>query len=327
MLQAKVRRTLKEFAGVALKSVKGKTCVFCNVGTSGGNGEHVWPDWLLRHFFPTSENVAENYEFFKNDEPIFWVENRPVTRSKMHEPHLPCCPKCNSILAGRFEDPVIKIGRESVKIEGSFSATEAETLGYWWLKTLLLHVHPEATELPAGQNVIGGSVLGWGTPSRDLYSWMKDNALPPEGLRVLAFRMDDSEQHDPEIFPLPITSSNGVTQASLIAEMRFLNLGLILLYHPGWDLEPAALLDGRIFSLWPASGPLDADSFPRSPRSPVVFRKYEVTIDGTFNSQAPIKVSELSELWPTPKFTSVISVRSGPGESIQDLQNFIADKR
>lgn len=107
---------------------EGDCCFICGVSQSGTafNKEHVWPNWLLRHFklhdqcIKLGNNTTFNY-------------SRYTTA---------CCEPCNSKMGEEIESPVRKILSLSAKeIKTALKDSSKQLILYRWLASIFLKVH------------------------------------------------------------------------------------------------------------------------------------------------------------------------------------------
>lgn len=228
------------------RSVKGEPCIFCGAPGSSA-GEHVIPAWLNRWMHRT---WGGPYPVYRNGEPLrrrngdIWTQDKPITYKA------PCCEVHNQILSERFEV-------DQPDVEAFLEARPYDTakVGLWWLKTLLLFVHPATVETSSTSEMITHPPLSEDT---DLYSWMIDGSDPPEWLHVFCAlpRPPASERPTRDVMKsvwLRRWSLGGQTFEPALRSPGIANLQFQLLYAPGLKIEhplPAA------HRLWPVTGAL-----------------------------------------------------------------------
>jgi len=230
----------------------GQLCVLCRERPSSREGEHVWTEWFLS-MFPESEGPYTrliNGEAERTRDGVTVRKHTAAERVKV-----PCCTICNGKLDERFEKLAKPIVRVLFESDGAVSLTtlEANTLGFWLLKTRLLLAHPRALSSMPGR-----------TPQRwdlsqipdDPYTWMITGAEPPPGLSLWAAREDASLtlSDEPRRLPLPTIVADGPTIRfqTFRCSVRFLDVTLV--YHPGWEIAHPLESEGRAVRLWPSAG-------------------------------------------------------------------------
>lgn len=297
-------------------------CVLCVTAKSGNKGEHVLPQWFLDRFIPKNPGPDEVYTIEKNGVPITWPStDKPIGLKKFVETCVPCCADCNSKLNERFEQAMADIGYNSAVTLRSFTAAEAAVLGEWWLKTMLLLVHPDATEPPNIGESTGAGVISWPRQHQDLYDWMRLSLTPPKGLSVYAYRIDASA---PEVqkpsFPIPeVTADNG-SFPSYVSSFGLENMRLILSYHPGWELDLPSLTEGTLARLWPSSGALDLSTLVPVRDEPINFYGVSVLMSGDFDPSNVVSLRGESDLRDIERLPNVqaVNVEERPWKKQQE---------
>lgn len=288
-------------------NLSGRDCVLCLTGKSGADGEHVLPEWFNDRFMPKNSGPEEVYTIEKNGVPVTWANtNKPIGLKKFFKTCIPCCPDCNSKLNNRFEQAMANIGYDSVTAVRSFTPAEATVLGIWWLKTLLLLVHPEATELQNTGESTGAGVISWPQQSQDLYNWMRLGSQPPQGLSVYAYRIDPSAQEvQKPNFPIPdVTADNG-SFPSYVSLFGLEHLRFIVSYHPGWELDLPSVQAGTLAQLWPVQGALDLSALIPVPEEPIQFYGVSVLMSGEFDPTGAVALGGENDLRDIEKLPDV----------------------
>lgn len=230
---------------------KSGLCRLC--GAPGDSREDVRPKWLNRRLFP-----GEDGPFYT------WVNGEPVTKRDGTErpiPHLSpvllwVCAKCNGALAARFEapgqrDPVERL--LTSECEPRLSATEAKTVGLWFLKTLLLWAHPDVHE---DDPTLDARAERWPI-DLDLWRWAAEGSEPPPDLSIWLSRVDaslDVSANEQREAHLPrVVTERGEVEVRMI-ERGIRSFNVVLVHHPGWRIEHPLEAEGVVARLWP---PLD----------------------------------------------------------------------
>lgn len=291
-------------------NLSGRDCVLCVTGKSGAKGEHVLPQWFNERFIPKNSGPDEVYTIEKNGVAVTWPNtDKPIGLKKFFETCIPCCADCNSKLNSRFEQAMANIGYDSATALRNFTAAEAAVLGEWWLKTLLLLVHPEATEPPNTEESTGAGVISWPLQSQDLYNWMRQGFLPPKGLSVYAYRFDAAAQEvQAPDFPIPeVTADNGCF-SSYVSLFGLEHLRFIVSYHPGWELDLPSVQEGTLAQLWPARGTLDLSTLVPVPAEPIRFYGVSVLMSEDFDPLNPVVLRGEDDLRDIEKLPNVKAV-------------------
>lgn len=201
------------------------------------------------------------------------------------------------------------IGYDSAIAFRSFTAAEAAVLGEWWLKTLLLMVHPKATELRNTEESTGAGVISWPRLDQDLYDWMHLGWAPPKGLSVYVYRYDASAQQvQKPFFPIPeVTADNG-TFPSYVSPFGLEHMRFFVSYHPGWELDLPSVQAGTLAKLWPAHGALDLSALVPVPDEPIQFYGVSVLMSGDFDLSNAVSLREEGDLRDIEKLPNVRAV-------------------
>lgn len=281
--------------------------MLCENGVSGNKGEHVLPLWFIDRTIPKNSDAVDVYTVEKNGVVMKWPSGKTVGLEKFYETCVPCCADCNGKLNTRFEQAMAGIGYDSVASLRHFTSGEAAVLGEWWLKTLLLLVHPEATELKVMGESTGVGVIAWPRQHKNLYHWMT-HALPaPNGLCVYAYKVDRSAEGIGDVsFPIPEVHADNGTFPSYVAAVEFEKMGLIISFHPGWSADLPGVQEGTLVQLWPHKGELDLSTLTAVPDSPVRFYGLSVTVSGDFDPSGAIPLKDETDIRDrTPNVSSV----------------------
>lgn len=223
------------------RSVKGKPCIFCGEPGSPA-GEHVIPAWLNRWM---DRQWGGPYPVHRNGEPHLnrdgevWTTEKPVTYKA------PCCEHHNGILRERFE---AHQGEVESFLEGW--TYDAVAVGLWWLKTLLLFVHPQTVETASTAEMIH---YAWLSEDVDLYCWMVDGSDPPDWLHVFCAlpREYDGERTERDVMSSIWLRSWELDGAKHRPDMRALGIANVqfqLIYAPGLRIEHPSPV---AHELWP----------------------------------------------------------------------------
>ena len=226
------------------RSVKGEPCIFCDAPGSNA-GEHVIPAWLNRWMDRT---WGGPYPVYRNGEPLrrrngdIWTQDKPITYKA------PCCEVHNQILSERFE-----VDQPDVEAFLEARPYDAAKVGLWWLKTLLLFVHPATVETSSTSEMITHPPL---SEDVDLYSWMIDGSEPPEWLHVFCAlpRAPESGRPTRDVMKsvwLRSWSFEGQTFEPALRSPGIANVQFQLLYAPGLKIEHPFMAAHK---LWPAVG-------------------------------------------------------------------------
>lgn len=185
------------------------------------------------------------YPVYRNGEPHLrrngdiWAAEKPVTYKA------PCCELHNGILRERFEAHQSEV--ESF-LEGR--TYDAVAVGLWWLKTLLLFVHPQTVETASTAEMIHHAPLSEGV---DFYSWMVDGSPPPAWLYVFCALppTHDGERSRRDVMSsiwLPSWTKDGVTHAPGMRSPGIASVQFQLIYAPGLLIEHPSPVAHQ---LWP----------------------------------------------------------------------------
>lgn len=194
-------------------------------------GEHVLPQW-----FPRTMQGDGPFEHYENDIALTWPNHEnPFTTQKPLEIALPCCPPCNGRLNQRFETHLQQIGADAIKLNRPLSEAEAKIVCHWWVKMLLLFVHPAIAIDTRFNRAFGTSLVQWPIPEPELYSWMTTASdLPPPWLCLFAFTPDETVTDPSFTCLLP---QGGVGDKPLhirTTQIALLERGFTLVAHPDW---------------------------------------------------------------------------------------------
>jgi hypothetical protein len=174
---------------------------------------------------------------------------------------------CNNILCRRFEVPAKELVREFFRSDGRvvLVPAEADTVGRWFLKTILFVAHPEARH-----SVVEYGLPSWKCPPPCLYRWMTNGQEPPSDLSLLVSRRREPSPNDPSprYIELPTLVAAGVERICEVQVVGFRGLELTLVYHPGWRIEHPQVAEGKAIRLWPPDPSVSVDLAALEPVSP-----------------------------------------------------------
>jgi len=228
-----------------MRSFKGEPCVLCGVGVSGQKGEHVLPDWLLSELFP---EAAGPYTTYINGMPVPRRDGTPRQQTSAGRFQLAVCPRCNGVLAGRFESQATrKLILRMVRLDGPLTPSESEIAGLWFLKTWLLLAH---RELRASDDSWKPR-RGW-HPGPDLNGWMVEGDPPPNGLSVWLVKTDRGRHaSETETVCVPEVEVAGNSLGFGFHDFGLTWLDVSVVHHPGWPIAHPLEETGRAIRLWP----------------------------------------------------------------------------
>jgi hypothetical protein len=253
-------------------------CVTCGVEPATSR-EHVLPRWYLRD----RELEPPPFKWSVNDERIRRQNGEFVELPERVRVLIPMCRWCNGELDRRFEKPAKGALRRLFAERGHsvLDESEAEAVGLWFAKTMLLHAHPRARHSDA---VINQYAVRWTedtVPPDRFYRWLIDGCAPPDGLSVWAFRTDehDGDPGVPEFrVPLPDVSCGEVHLSFVCFQMSFHGLHVTVVVHPGWPILHPLEADGRAVRWLPTTGATDLTGLPVLPRRAIAWRRYDVVL-------------------------------------------------
>lgn len=211
-------------------------CAIClTPGSATGQGEHVWPSWLLTHLDKIRKPL---YPWAIDGVPITYNNGKPVLRDRRHRVLLPACPPCNDALNSRFEKPARQVvtALATNGWAGLHNEHEWRAIGMWWAKVLLLLGHPEArVEFARLDKAIPRFE---GAPPD--YKWMVTGAPPPPDLSLWVFRakIEKSSPRFTLVVPREITHPDGSTTSCQTLSLATPGLNVTLMNHPGLIIDP-----------------------------------------------------------------------------------------
>lgn len=185
--------------------------------------------------FPTHRNGEPHLN--RSGEP--WEADSPLTYKA------PCCELHNDVLNRRFE-------RHKPEVVAFLERRDHDprAVGEWWLKTLLLFVHPETVETMSTAPMI---VYPHMSETQDLYGWMVDGSLAPSDLRLFCALAPHPDEPEPERDVMQSVWLRSWTHGSQTRTPSLRHFGLAnvqfqLIYAPGYDFgHPAS----SAHELWP----------------------------------------------------------------------------
>ena len=238
-------------------------CIFCGQPSSK-NGEHVLPTLLTKRW-----RLADGpYTYEINGQPIRDRDEHPRRVEAVSPYRLPVCAHHNNELNRLYEQPAKCSLRAVLDCGVPLEKSErVQAFALWWIKTLLLLLHPAlqptfpGLEAPNGRDLAGTvyTDLVTGLPPADVSLWLAlaDDttgcARLPEPLRIHL-----PTTFDPEgIVGEPATLLYGFSQGQDLRgdrgetrpQTRVLLAQLVL--HPLSDFEHPFEQAGLIVRLWP----------------------------------------------------------------------------
>lgn len=169
----------------------------------------------------------------RDDEP--WSQETPI-RYK-----LPCCEKHNQILSTRFES-------NWPEVEAFLNAEpyDAVKVGIWWLKTILLFVHPQVIDRSPREPWSFDAL----SITDDLYSWLVDGSPPPDTLSLFCMRPSQDETirlDEGTGISLGSWTYRGVQVRPAVRSIGIADINFVLTYAPGYSLP----IPSGAHRLWP----------------------------------------------------------------------------
>ena len=287
-------------------SLRGRECVLCRRGVSGIKGEHVLPSWFLGEW----DSAPRPFVTSLNDEPRRKRDGAIREHASLARFQLPMCPRCNNILSERFEKrETQRIVSRMFRGEGHFSSTECRIAGTWTVKTWLLLAHPDTRASDPGWTTASGA---WNPMPRSLLDWMIEGSPPPDGLSIWLAKMTPALGWEPpHVMDLPRVKHDGTTTDFQVFEFGVKDIGLTLVYHPGWPIEHPFEHSRWVRRFWPHNGKeLKMETLLWFPRDAIRWRTGpRLTFhDGLYGSR-PLPPIESSMEWMDlmPEFVSQIT--------------------
>ncbi|WP_314216096.1 hypothetical protein [Pseudarthrobacter equi] len=217
----------------------------------------------------------------------------PKTHPSFPSIKLPCCVECNGGLNKHFETHKLLV-QGLFKAPEMMSDKESDEVSLWLLKTTMLLSHPETKwDLNSSQDfkqeLAKITAKQWHQAPKELYHWLSvdGNGTPPPFMSLYLHRFDDaSEPMGALEVALPEVRTQGDVFKSLGICFRLKNLGLTLIYHPGWKFKLWGGAEDNTFRVWPDPEPLRVNTL--QPRSdwPVAFRE-TASVDVRASTWAP----------------------------------------
>lgn len=250
------------------ESNKDKPCIFCGSSGSGKKGEHALPKWFLKTMIGDGP-----FEYFENGAELTLPNHQnQFTTQKPLEIVIPCCPSCNGRLNDRFETPLHRIGEDAIRLNQPLNIAEAKIVCDWWVKTLLLLVHPAIAIDSRFNKALGTSLVQWPNPEPGLYQWMTTQSDPPPPWLCLFAYTADETVTDPSVDSrLPQISLDGKPFHIRNARVALLELGFILVAHPDWKQELEPSIKHGMVRLCPSQATINPGDFPPLPQWPIRF--------------------------------------------------------
>ena len=231
-----------------------RDCSLCGMSKSSRRGEHVLPRWFVSSVYGTGP-----WTVLRNGQRMKTASGRPRSPDTTYPwPRLPCCLTCNGRLNTRFEEPSAEEVKQVVSGSSALTQEQANAAGLWLLKTLLLYSHPE-TEHPLDLE------RTWRHAPQQLYRWMLSaSEPPPPDLGLWVHRFASSSRPRGSLFDLwlPEVHADGEVYQCRAATVGLGNIGVTLLYHPGWNFEHPLESEQAVARLWPGPSAVDLAALP-----------------------------------------------------------------
>lgn len=246
-------------------NLRGLPCVLCGAGSTRV-GEHVWPAWFIADFYDEGP-----FEASKAGTPYTARDSlTPLKSGGLPGVHVPMCESCNTILNKRFEEPAKPVVRQLIPfaeehIWPKLSAVEVAGLALWLFKVGLLSAHPDAVhDLPQVNNDSSRPRLDPILP--EWISWMRTGLLPPDGFSLFvtrrAARKDIELDRPRRQVQLPRIIVDGEDLRFMRRSFGFRGVNVMIVWHPGWEIENAQVDEGRALRLWPRPAETDFAAVP-----------------------------------------------------------------
>lgn len=233
----------------------GEQCIFGD-GRSSTMGEHVRPRWLAKRWSSDDEYTA-----YENGQPVLDRDGNPRTTNHIPPILVPMCDGpsgCNGWLNKTYEIKGKPAVRKALEDLSALDAAETEAFSKWWVKTLLLYLHPSArSSLPDAPQI------SWTLPDSLYLGWRSTGALPDD----LSLWISLYDPHGSGGAELPGLSRLWLNTTSSVdgrggrgeATLHGIDLSdgrlalLLLAYHPLMNLQNPFEAAGLSTRLWPSS--------------------------------------------------------------------------
>ena len=256
-----------------------KLCVLCKTRPSTRSGEHVLPKWYYRHL----GHGPGPYPWTLNGQPIVDRHGTPIALPDRVRIQLPMCDLCNGILNRRFEEPAKHALRRLFSARGltQLHPEEIKPVALWFLKTWLLHAHPESTY---SHPRIDEHAIKWDPNEvpHGYYDWLINGEPPPAGISLWMFRADEEEPRPPAGYrvALPTVDADGKRIEFVCFQLTFHGLQVTLVVHPGWEIRHPLEAENAVVRLWPnpPTAGVDLARLPALPGNTVSWVRCRVTL-------------------------------------------------
>ncbi len=239
-----------------------RKCPLCRERNTVGRGEHVYPQWYLRHLGLGPGPMP----WTSRGKPILDRNGKPVRANHRVPVLLPMCEPCNTELEHRFETPTKDLLRRIFDRRGDdlLTADEARLVGLWFAKTLLLLAHSESSHQHPKIAEVEPRWTPDEMPPHEYFEWLVNGNDPPDGLSVWIFRADENlEGSRLHLVPLPDVESDGSSFEFVSHQIAFHGICVTLVLHPGWRIDHPLEVEGHAARLLPATGEfVDMRSLP-----------------------------------------------------------------
>jgi hypothetical protein len=136
------------------------------------------------------------------------------------------------------------------------TASEADAVGAWFVKTLMLHAHPAAHYThPA----IDRAALRWSSNEAPLthYDWLVNRTPAPAGISLWVFRANeatDKRESPTYRVPLPVVETDQGVVPYVCFQMTLHGVNATVVVHPGWAINHPLEQAGEALRLFPHAG-------------------------------------------------------------------------